>query len=438
MSGRIRTRRIGQSALSSLNAPSSSNHWRPCASTSTPSIVPTTTSRHLSLNPFKKDPAAPSPKQLQNPVLVEALKTRQARLARKDNVPRPEIQYGKLAGTSIFDPLREIRGYKDDMTPEQRDAVKARDEARQKRKAIEKEMSISALRLDPEPLGRKTLERELVIKGIRRRGRLTKDQYLKRTERQLTFTSQQLPTSTKKLTKLMNMIAGKTVEEALVQLRFSKKKVARDVLKGLLVAQDTAVVSRGMGLNGLRERKKLIEGPEMVEAAEASLSQDGEVEITTDKDNIAGVQKADTQEKKPWADETDPEKKEALEKQEKAREAAKLALLYPDGTRKLPKTGEPTTILLKDGSRKQIHDSSEIYVDQAWVGKSTTLKSWEPRARGRMNRLLHRTSKFSVLLKEEKTRIRISEELQKKKDNRKVWVALPDRPVTSQRQYCLW
>jgi hypothetical protein len=45
---------------------------------------------------------------------------------------------------------------------------------------------------------------------------------------------------------------------------------------------------------------------------------------------------------------------------------------------------------------------------------------------------------FSVILKEEKTRMRISEEIKKKRDNRKLWTALPDRPITAQRQYCLW
>jgi hypothetical protein len=47
-------------------------------------------------------------------------------------------------------------------------------------------------------------------------------------------------------------------------------------------------------------------------------------------------------------------------------------------------------------------------------------------------------SGFSFLLKEERTRVRISEEIKKKRANRKLWVALPDRPVTAQRQYCLW
>lgn len=34
--------------------------------------------------------------------------------------------------------------------------------------------------------------------------------------------------------------------------------------------------------------------------------------------------------------------------------------------------------------------------------------------------------------------MRVSEEIKKKRDNRKVWTALPDRVVTAQRQYCLW
>lgn len=45
---------------------------------------------------------------------------------------------------------------------------------------------------------------------------------------------------------------------------------------------------------------------------------------------------------------------------------------------------------------------------------------------------------ISVLLKEEATRIRLSEERQKKKENKKLWVQLPDRPITQQRQYPLW
>jgi len=111
-----------------------------------------------------------------------------------------------------------------------------------------------------------------------------------------------------------------------------------------------------------------------------------------------------------------------------------------DVAKKEPKVQfhKDTLIQLKDGSKKTIRDPSEIYIDQAWVGPGQSWKSPEFRARGAINMLKHRTTSFSVLLKEEKTRMRISEEIKKKRDNRKLWVALPDRPVTSQRQYCLW
>ena len=45
---------------------------------------------------------------------------------------------------------------------------------------------------------------------------------------------------------------------------------------------------------------------------------------------------------------------------------------------------------------------------------------------------------ISILLKEEKTRIRLAKEREEKRLRKKVWVQLPDRPVTVQRQYCLW
>lgn len=45
---------------------------------------------------------------------------------------------------------------------------------------------------------------------------------------------------------------------------------------------------------------------------------------------------------------------------------------------------------------------------------------------------------ISVVLKEEATRIRLAEEREQKRRKKKVWVPLPDRLVTAQRQYCLW
>lgn len=45
---------------------------------------------------------------------------------------------------------------------------------------------------------------------------------------------------------------------------------------------------------------------------------------------------------------------------------------------------------------------------------------------------------ISVVLKEEVTRIRLEQEREQKRQSKKVWVPLPDRPVTAQRQYPLW
>lgn len=45
---------------------------------------------------------------------------------------------------------------------------------------------------------------------------------------------------------------------------------------------------------------------------------------------------------------------------------------------------------------------------------------------------------ISVVLKEEATRIRQSEDIKKKRDNRKLWTQLPDRPIQQQRQHVLW
>ena len=45
---------------------------------------------------------------------------------------------------------------------------------------------------------------------------------------------------------------------------------------------------------------------------------------------------------------------------------------------------------------------------------------------------------ITVLLKEEATRMRLSQEKEDKRKAKKPWVPLPDRPVTAQRQYCMW
>ena len=45
---------------------------------------------------------------------------------------------------------------------------------------------------------------------------------------------------------------------------------------------------------------------------------------------------------------------------------------------------------------------------------------------------------ISFLLKEEKTRIRLAQEREQKRIDKKPWVHHPDRPITQQTQYILW
>lgn len=106
--------------------------------------------------------------------------------------------------------------------------------------------------IDPDPQSRMRWERRMVTRQVVRRldarGRETRDERIRRTEREATSRSPWLATSTKKLVHLAHQISGKTLEEARTQMKFSKKKFAREVLYELELARDKAVVERGMGL----------------------------------------------------------------------------------------------------------------------------------------------------------------------------------------------
>ncbi|KAH7082259.1 ribosomal protein L22/L17 [Paraphoma chrysanthemicola] len=385
MSARIPSRRLGQSALAAFQP--RLMRWVPSTS------LPVAARRNIS-NPFRsKDdtPAVNKDQDLSNPILEKYLRQREIEqgLVAEDDTektgPRIKTREGSLSKSpsSLFLPEREIPGWQPNLSPSEQAALKAKAEARREAIEAQDNLKLSRMNVDPDPAARRRLERRLVISSVKRHGRLTKAQTLARTERQSLYKSQTLPTSVKKLQKVVNQIAGKTVSEALVQLRFSKKRIARDVIKGLEIAQNEAIASRGMSLGSGRLAQERWE------------AQRAQTDMGTAKD----VQIKPTQKKK---------------------------------------LGVPATIELKDGRKKVVRDPSEIYIEQAWVGKGESWKSPEYRARGQMNLLTHRTTSFSVLLKEEKTRMRISEEIKKKREKRKLWTALPDRPVTTQRQYCLW
>lgn len=192
-----------------------------------------------------------------------------------------------------------------------------------------------------------------------------------------------LKTSVKKLGPLARQIAGKPIEAAIVQMRFSKKLAAKEVKKHLEHARNEAIVRKGMGL--------------------------GEVQ----------------------------------------------------GTKGEGERG-PVEIELKDGKRRVVTDRTGIYVDQAWVGRGTYGREPDHRARGQIYIMRPPyTSEFfslwvfcddkalgygwvngvtgiTVLLKEEATRIRQTVEREQKRQRKPVWVPLPNRPITAQRQYYSW
>ncbi|KAL9577248.1 MAG: hypothetical protein Q9212_006488 [Teloschistes hypoglaucus] len=272
---------------------------------------------------------------------------------------------GDLAPSSIFD----------EKTPgEQPDAAELDDSAVSRRDPF-----VLAAALDPNPVARQRWQRKMIIRDIRNRGQLTKAQQLKRTERESLCKSQFFKTSIKKLYPLARQIAGKPIEEAIIQMRFSKKRVARDVKKHLEYARDEAVVKRGMGLGMVK--------PEESEAAEK--------------------------------EESDVDRK-----------------LKADPGNKANRPG--MVVIDKKGKRRFVKDTSSIYVDEAWVGRGSYRGKLDYRARGRAWVMKCPETSITVRLKEETTRIRLMDEREQKRQKKKVWVALPDRPVTAQRQYCLW
>jgi ribosomal protein L22 len=154
-------------------------------------------------------------------------------LRKKPNTASGGLVRGGLASSSIFED-EEVAGPKPSQPREKR--------------VLARNPDTMAAVLDPDPEGRRRWERKMVIREIHKRGRLTRAQALKRKERVLLSKSHDFETSVKKLVPLAKQIAGKTVEDAIIQMRFSKKKVAKDVREHLEHAKNEAIVRRGMGL----------------------------------------------------------------------------------------------------------------------------------------------------------------------------------------------
>ncbi|CAG8950001.1 hypothetical protein HYFRA_00004334 [Hymenoscyphus fraxineus] len=209
--------------------------------------------------------------------------------------------------------------------------------------------------LDPDPSSRIRWETRMVQREVLKRGRLTRKQELRRQEREQISKSQPFKTSVKKLVPLAKQITGKTVEDAIIQMRFSVKKAAKDVKEHLEHAKNEAITRRAMGLGAVQG-----------------------VKVT------------------------------------------------------------PMFIQTKDKRSVRVDDPTRMYIEQAWVGRSTYGTTPDSRARGRVYMMKNPTTMLTVVLKEEKTRIRQHEERQEKIRNRKVWHQLPNRPITAQRQHYSW
>ncbi|KAM0219536.1 hypothetical protein ACHAQI_000922 [Fusarium lateritium] len=214
-----------------------------------------------------------------------------------------------------------------------------------------------ALVVDPDPRSRVRWQRKKVIQMVQRNGRLTREERIQMTERQLLHKSEFLPTSLKKLVMLARQIAGKNVDDAILQMKWSKKKMAAEVGYYLEEARDLAIAQRGMGL--------------------------GKVNNETLR--------------------------------------------------------TPQKIQTVDGKWLEIDDPTRLYIAQSWIGRGPWRgKKIDYKGRGRMGIIKHPSTSLTVLLKEEKTRIREYEERVAKKNKKGPWVHLPNRPVYGQRPYYSW
>ncbi|EJT72902.1 mitochondrial large ribosomal subunit [Gaeumannomyces tritici R3-111a-1] len=107
--------------------------------------------------------------------------------------------------------------------------------------------------VDPDPRSRERWQRKMVARMVARRldpwDRETRAERIARTERQHVHRSPLLITSTKKLVHIARQVAGKPLDEAAVQMRFSRKKFAKEVGVQIDAARDEAAVIAGMGLS---------------------------------------------------------------------------------------------------------------------------------------------------------------------------------------------
>ncbi|TLD09175.1 uncharacterized protein PgNI_07911 [Pyricularia grisea] len=189
--------------------------------------------------------------------IQDALKRQQDQTANdKANTAAYQERLGqtKLGSQSIFDEKDDVEAVHTAVPDQGRNKASAADAARKPGTVpgLVKTYEAMCRSTDPDPRGNMRFTRKMVTRYVSRaldpEGRETKAERLARTERTLTYRGPVWRLGPKKHVKLARQIAGRTVDDAMIQMRFSKKKFARDIGITLDAARDEAAVVAGMGL----------------------------------------------------------------------------------------------------------------------------------------------------------------------------------------------
>ncbi|RMZ88861.1 hypothetical protein DV736_g3919, partial [Chaetothyriales sp. CBS 134916] len=188
------------------------------------------------------DPLGPKPDHLRlSPQKRAELTAKRAResLQRQEEKARENMKLGSLSSSSVFG---------DEMLGEAGSDTSKEASSSTLQTLASRNFNNMSRVLNPRPNARARWQRNMLIRHVRRGGRLTKEMTIARTERRHLAQSHWFKTSMKKLAPLCRQIAGKSMDEAILQMRFSKKAVAQDVLQHLIQARNEAIAVKGMGL----------------------------------------------------------------------------------------------------------------------------------------------------------------------------------------------
>jgi len=261
-----------------------------------------------------------------------------------------------------------------------------------------------------------------------------------RTERSHLSKSPFFKTSLKKLGPLARQIAGKSIDEAIMQMRFSTKKAARDVHKHLIQARNEAVAIRGMGLpdpNAPRKEFTKTEFRHTMGVKEMIQAAVNERCYLSDTGKMVEKTKATPLDEEAYT--YDTVRKTTSDNTQSTPDMDHSSIEIKDPSNTVPLLTQKPTKALQSGLQ---HNPTDMYIAEAWVNRGAYGQEGSPRARGRMDILRPPHTGISVVLKEEKTRTRVKMEKEmkaiRKRMKGKVWTQLPDRPITRQSQYVLW